>query len=163
VAITIRDNRDWRGLGVAMGEPAWAAKESYSSPEGRAAAHDEIDDRLREWTRSQSAQAITTTLQMFSVPAAPMYTARQQLHDPHFQSRGYGHWLDQQGLGWMAFEGPAFRATGSTRAPSTQAPRLGEHTRVIAADLLGLTDKEIDELISDGVLEIAPPNPNEVT
>lgn len=159
VAITIRDDRDWRRLVVAMGEPAWAASESYALPEGRAAAHDEIDDRLCEWTILQSAQAVTATLQMFGVPAAPMYAAREQLHDPHFQSRGYGHWSEQQGLGWMAFEGPAFCASGSARAPLTQAPRLGEHTRIIAADILGLSEEEVEGLISDGVLEITPPPP----
>jgi len=163
VAITVRDDRDWRGLVAAMGEPGWAANEAYARPEARVAAHDEIDDRLREWTVLQSAQAVTTALQMFGVPAAPMYSAREQLHDPHFQSRGYGHWSDQQGLGWMAFEGPAFRANGSARAPFTPAPRLGEHTRVIAADLLALSEEEIEELIAEGVLEIAPSPPDDVT
>jgi crotonobetainyl-CoA:carnitine CoA-transferase CaiB-like acyl-CoA transferase len=156
VAITIRDDRDWHGLCVAMGEPEWAAKESYALAEGRAAAHDDIDDQLRQWTVPQSAQTITATLQMFSVPAAPMYGAQKQLNDPHFQARGYGHWADQQGLGWMAFEGPAFRASGSARASFTQAPLIGEHTRVIAEELLGLSQAEIEELISDGVLETTP-------
>lgn len=152
--ITVRNDRDWRSLCVSMGEPEWATQESLMTAEGRRTAHDEIDERLREWTAGQSAQIVTTTLQMFGVPAAPMYGAREQLHDPHFQARGYGHWVEQQGLGWMAFEGPAFRASGSARVPITQAPLIGEHTREIAADLLGLSDSEIDGLISDGVLEV---------
>ncbi|MFP6656221.1 MAG: CoA transferase [Myxococcota bacterium] len=154
VAITIRSDRDWRGLRAAMGDPSWAEADSYAAAEGRFAAHDEIDEGLREWTRTQSAQALTATLQMFGVPAAPMYMARDQMRDPHFQSRGYGPWLDQQGLGWMAFEGPAFRASGIAKPPMSQAPLLGEHTREIAATLLGLDDTEIERLISDGILEI---------
>ena len=154
VAITVRNDEDWRRLCVAIGDPEWAKSESYSSLEGRVDAHDEIDERLREWTRTQSAQTVTSTLQMFGVPAAPMYTAREQLRDPHFQARGYGHWVDQQGLGWMSFEGPAFRASRASRLPIFQAPLIGEHTREIASTLLGLDENEIDRLISKGILEV---------
>ena len=37
------------------------------------------------------------------------------------------------------------------------APALGQHTRDIARDLLGLADERIDELLAAGVLETTPP------
>jgi crotonobetainyl-CoA:carnitine CoA-transferase CaiB-like acyl-CoA transferase len=117
-------------------------------------AHDEIDERIREWTLTQSAQALTATLQMFGIPSAPMYGGRDQLRDPHFQARGYGRWLDQQGLGWMAFEGPAFRASGMKDVWVRQAPLIGEHTREVARELLGLEESEIERMIAEGILEI---------
>jgi crotonobetainyl-CoA:carnitine CoA-transferase CaiB-like acyl-CoA transferase len=154
VAITVRNDQDWRRLSVAMGEPDWAKSDQYDHVEGRFEAHDVIDEKLREWTKSQSAQAVTATLQMFGVPSAPMYTAREQLRDPHFQARGYGHWIDQQGVGWMAFEGPAFRMSGASRTAIFQAPLIGEHTREIVSELLGLSEAEIEGLISKGILEV---------
>lgn len=153
ITITIRDDSDWRLLRAAMADPPWAAMKSYSSHEGRVVAHDEIDERLREWTRSQSAQALAATLQMFRVPAAPMFGARDQLRDPHFQARGYGRWVDQQGLGWIAFEGPAFRASGMEDVCIWQAPLIGEHTREIARERLGLDASEIERKIAEGILE----------
>ena len=154
VAITVRDDADWRRLCVAMGEPDWAISDRFAEAAGRCEGQDEIDERLREWTKMQSAQAVTTTLQLFGVPAAPMYTAREQLRDPHFQARGYGRWIDQQGIGWMSFEGPAFKSTGTMRAAVRQAPLVGEHTREIASEILGLNSGEIDDLIAKGVLEV---------
>lgn len=154
IAITIRDDAEWERLRAAMGDPDWASDPIYSTAEGRQAAHDAIDERLSEWTGAQSARALTATLQMFQVPSAPMFTARDQLHDPHFQARGYGRWIDQQGIGWMAFEGPAFRASGMPDVRISQAPLIGEHTREIARELLGLAESEIDELIAEGILEI---------
>jgi hypothetical protein len=38
--------------------------------------------------------------------------------------------------------------------PLGQAPLLGEQTREIAAQLLGLSDAQIDELLAAGVLEV---------
>jgi crotonobetainyl-CoA:carnitine CoA-transferase CaiB-like acyl-CoA transferase len=154
ITITTRDDSDWQKLRVAMGDPSWAENESYSTVEGRFAAHDEIDRRLREWTSSQTTQALTATLQMFKIPAAPMFTARDQMSDPHFQARGYGRWVDQQGLGWIAFEGPAFRASGMGDVAIWQAPLIGEHTREIARELLELDASEIEEKIAGGVLEV---------
>ena len=37
------------------------------------------------------------------------------------------------------------------------APQLGEHTREVCRDLLGLGDEEIERLIADGVLEDVRP------
>lgn len=154
IAVTIRDDADWKRLRSAMGEPDWAADSAYDHVDGRRAAHDEIDVRIREWTKEQTKQSLTATLQMFKVPAAPMYVAREQMQDPHFQARGYGRWLDQQGIGWMAFEGPCFQASGMADIHLTQAPLVGEHTREIARDLLGLDPDGIDEKIEAGILEV---------
>ncbi len=123
--------------------------------EGRVAAQDELDERIEAWTSGQSPFDVTGALQMFGVPAAPMYTPANQLADPHYGARGYPRWVDQQDLGWIAFEGPAFRATGMPDVRITQAPKLGEHTREIARDALGLSEAEIDEAIASGALEVA--------
>lgn len=154
VAITIRDDEDWARLQTALGEPEWAADPAFATVEGRRSAHDAIDEHIREWTRTQSKRNATATLQMFGVPSAPMYTSTDQLGDPHFQARGFPRWLDQQGVGWMAFEGPVFRSTGMPDVQFFQAPLIGEHSREIARDLLGLSSKEIDDLVGRGILEV---------
>ena len=61
--------------------------------------------------------------------------------------------MDQPGLGPMWLEGPAYRATGMPDPIVAPAPGLGQHTREIAGDLLGLTTGEIDALLARGVLE----------
>jgi crotonobetainyl-CoA:carnitine CoA-transferase CaiB-like acyl-CoA transferase len=83
-----------------------------------------------------------------------MFTTRDQLHDPHYQVRGYARWVHQQGVGWMAFEGPAFRASGMSDVRIEQAPLVGEHTREIARELLGLDPSEIEAHIAAGILEV---------
>ena len=153
VAITIRNDEDWRRLRSAMGEPEWSTGESYDAAAGRFAAHDEIDAKLEEWTKKQKKRTVTATLQMFGVPSAPMYTAADQLADPHFQARGYARWLDQQGLGWMAFEGPAFHPSGMQDINVFEAPLPGQHTREIARDVLGLDEARIEKHIAEGSLE----------
>ena len=83
-----------------------------------------------------------------------MLTGSGQIADPHFLARGYPRWVDQQDLGWIAFEGPCFQASGMTDVRIFQAPKTGEHTRVISSELLGLSDKETESLIEAGVIEV---------
>ena len=126
----------------------------YDTLDGRRAAEDEIDARLSEWTAAQSKVSVTSALQMFGVPAAPMLTGSEQARDPHFQARGFPRWIEQQELGWIGMEGPAFHASGMSDIVTRQAPLLGEHTRSICRELLDLPDAEIEDLVKAGALEV---------
>ena len=125
-------------------------RSAFETVDGRRGAHDEIDGHLAAWTETQSKVAVTSALQMFGVPVAPMLTGSEQARDPHFQARGFPRWIEQQELGWIAMEGPAFQASGMSDVVTRQAPLLGEHTRAVCRELLELPDAEIEELVEAG-------------
>jgi crotonobetainyl-CoA:carnitine CoA-transferase CaiB-like acyl-CoA transferase len=154
VAISVRDDEEWGRMRMALGNPAWAENEALRGLAGRRAAHDELDANLAAWTSVRSRADVVATLQLFRVPAAPMYTGTDQAADPHYQARGYLRWVDQQDLGWMCMEGPGFRATGMSDVRIFQAPLLGQHTREIGRELLGLSDAECEKLVEAGTLEV---------
>ena len=154
VAITVRDDEDWGRLKLSLGNPEWAERPELATAAGRRAAHDELDHKLAEWTRARSRVDVTATLQMFKVPVAPMFTGSDQAADPHYQARGYPRWLEQQDLGWICMEGPCFRASGMSDVRLFQAPLLGQHTREICRELLGLADSEVEKLVAAGTLEV---------
>jgi crotonobetainyl-CoA:carnitine CoA-transferase CaiB-like acyl-CoA transferase len=151
--IGIRDDRDWQNFVTALGSPAWAADPELARAEVRFAAHDAIDAQLSAWTRERTKHDVAALLQQHGVPCGPVLTGSDQLEDPHFLARNYPRWIDQQVTGRMAFEGPAFRASGTQDVVIAQAPRLGEHTREICRDLLGMDEPTIERLIAEGALE----------
>jgi crotonobetainyl-CoA:carnitine CoA-transferase CaiB-like acyl-CoA transferase len=155
-AVSVRDDGDWRALQQAMGAPEWAADERLATTEGRLANRDALDARFSEWTLQQDKHDLTALLQARGIPAGPMLTGGEQIDDPHLVARGYPRALEQQDQGPMLFEGPSFRATGMADIQLFQAPRLGEHTRDICRELLGMADAEIDSLLSSGALEGPP-------
>ena len=154
VVISIRDDDDWKMLRMALGEPEWAMDPALEDARERFARQDEIESHLTEWTSSRTREDVTATLQMMKVPAAPMFTATDQICDPHYQARGYPHWIDQQDLGWICMEGPAFHAPEMGRVRIEQAPKLGEHTRKICRELLDMNGEAIEELVANGALEV---------
>lgn len=76
-----------------------------------------------------------------------------ELADPHLRARGYLQKFEQPPLGTLTAEGPAFRATDLPAPIERAAPLLGEHSRAVCRDWLGLPDAELDALLAAGVLE----------
>jgi len=154
VVICVRDDPDWGAFREALGSPDWTADPALSTAAGRVARADELDGHLAAWCAGRDRWDVARLLQSHGVPAGPMLTATDQLDDPHLAARGYSTTtIVQPDLGPITMEGPAFRATGMADAFIGPAPKLGEHTRDIARDLLGLDDAEIDRLFAAGVLE----------
>ena len=153
VAICCRDDDEWAALaGLAgIGDP------SLATLPARREREDEVETAVTAWTRTISKHAVTEACLAAGVPAGPMLTSGEQLHDPHLAARGYLVELDQPPIGVMTFEGPAFTATGMAAADIRPAPGLGQHTREIAAEM-GLDDAAVDDLITRGILETGSPD-----
>jgi crotonobetainyl-CoA:carnitine CoA-transferase CaiB-like acyl-CoA transferase len=155
--VNVRDDEEWRALRAALGDPKWCGDERYDSAAGRIADRAAIDERMAAWTRERGPREVMETLQSSGVPAGMLQHGLHQLEDPHLAERGYLRPVDQPELGAVVLEGPAFHGSDLPEPIVTPAPRLGEHTRALAGQLLGLSEAEIDDLVAKGVLEEGPP------
>ncbi|MGH9885986.1 MAG: CoA transferase, partial [bacterium] len=113
----------------------------------------ELDRHLSMWTRTQTPHAVMHALQARGVPASALHHPAHELADPHLRARGYAQSFEQPPLGRITAEGPAFRASELPPPIQRAAPLLGEHSRGVCRDWLGLPEAEIDRLLADGVLE----------
>jgi crotonobetainyl-CoA:carnitine CoA-transferase CaiB-like acyl-CoA transferase len=110
----------------------------------------EIDEA---WCASVTDREAMAALQARGVAAGYVVYPSDMATDPHLAARGYPQQVDQPGHTRMYLEGPAFHATGIPEALVAPAPGLGEHTREIAVELLGLAGSDVDKLLEAGVLE----------
>jgi crotonobetainyl-CoA:carnitine CoA-transferase CaiB-like acyl-CoA transferase len=157
VAITCRDDEDWRGLRAAMGEPDWSGDAAFATAEARLAHTADLDARVAEWTRTGDKEAIAAECQRHGVPAAPLLTGTDMGSHPHYLAHHFPIRVDQIGLHEMVLDGAAFHGDLMVGPDVRRAPLLGEHTREIATSVLGLDDAEVDKLLAAGVLETTPP------
>lgn len=152
--VSVQTDLQWAGLVRALGEPAWADDPHLATAAGRLAAAATIDQHLAAWTSERDRDVVASTLRAEGVPCEPMRNGNDLLGDPHLAERGWTIQFDQPGVGPIGLEGPAWIAPDMGGPITYPAPLLGEHTREIAADVLGLDDARIDELLAAGVLEI---------
>jgi crotonobetainyl-CoA:carnitine CoA-transferase CaiB-like acyl-CoA transferase len=154
--INVRSDAEWQKLRSAIGDPDWAQNPAYNGAAGRQADREKIDQALEQWTTGRDPRAAMETLQASGVPCGIVAHPGHHIGDPQLAFRNYPKLVDQQGLGSMLLEGPAFLGTDLPEVIEKQAPWLGEHTREVAAENLGLSAAEIQALVDQDILEDPP-------
>jgi crotonobetainyl-CoA:carnitine CoA-transferase CaiB-like acyl-CoA transferase len=153
--ITVRDDDEWRALARVVGDPVLQTDPRFTTHADRRAHHDALDDRLSDWTASRASRDVMDTLQAAGVAAAMVVTPEGLLDDPHLAAHDFLQVVLQPGWDPLFVEGNCYLAARLAPEPAGPAPRLGEHTRAIAAELLGLDTAEIERLVGAGVLELS--------
>lgn len=154
VVISPRNGWDWLALCDAMNRPDLAGDPRFGTSQERLAHAALLEGHVHEWTSVRTPTAATAILQAVGVPAGPMLRVAEYLDDPQLRRRRFVRFLEQPGLpGLLPTENGPCLAITMPEPEMRAAPFPAEHTRPLAHRLLGLTDEQIDALISDGVLE----------
>ncbi|MEE3328722.1 MAG: CoA transferase [Myxococcota bacterium] len=154
--INVRNDEEWQGLGRAMGNPEWTMDSRFAQAPGRVADVAEIERELEKWTRTKTPREVMELCQRESVPCGIVAHPGHHMSDPQMLHRDYAKPVEQQELSTILLEGPAFLGSDLPDVIIGQAPLLGEHTREIAQELLGLSLAEVESLMAEGVLEDPP-------
>ncbi|WKG05239.1 CoA transferase [Mycolicibacterium sp. HK-90] len=155
VAVTVRDDADWCALCAVIDRPDLATDEHLSNRSGRHAQRDRIDEAVRAWTSRRTAPDAMDLLQAGGVPAgAALRAAEVSGWNYYVQRRAFREELHPHSDEPFTMENVQIHSDRIADPPLLQAPLLGEQTRAIASELLGLADAEIDDLIAAGVLEV---------
>jgi crotonobetainyl-CoA:carnitine CoA-transferase CaiB-like acyl-CoA transferase len=157
LALSIASDDQWRALRSALGEPAWAMDPALETLAGRRAAHDAIDERLREWTRDRPRAALVAELRARGIPASEVADASRLLQtNPQLRARGYFEAPEHPVVGAMPLPSFPFRYASVERWLRTPAPTLGQHNERVLHEILGLSSAELLELEREGVIGTRP-------
>ncbi|VTU45667.1 Succinyl-CoA:(R)-benzylsuccinate CoA-transferase subunit BbsF (plasmid) [Variovorax sp. SRS16] len=154
IAITVMDDAQWSALVDVMGRPAWALEARWQTMPERYRARAELDRCLAAWTADHEAQALMASLQARGIPAGAVQDAHDVVRvDPQLAHRQHWVRMPHAEMGESIYNNLPFRLSRTPVRPTRPAPLLGEHTREVLHDLLGLSDAEIDGLQAQGVLK----------
>jgi crotonobetainyl-CoA:carnitine CoA-transferase CaiB-like acyl-CoA transferase len=146
MAISVLDEAQWTAL--ARLAPGLG---TYDGAPGRLADREALEARLAAWTAGRERDALVAELQAAAIPAAPVRSIAEVLACPHLAARGWFRRLVHPDVGEHAHSGLPWRFRGARRREHRPSPRLGEHSREILEERLGLTGPQIDRLEADGV------------
>ena len=136
-----------------MDNPAWTAEQRFSTMVGRIDHEDELDRLIQGWTMDYDPYAVMERLQKAGVRAGVVQSVGDQMeNDAQMKHRHFfPETSHSEGLTFRT-PGPAFHLS-RTPEEIKPPPRLGEHTIQVCTDVIGMSDSEISELISEGVIE----------
>lgn len=152
-AIAVLSEDDWQAFCSVIGNPPWAREERFATLPGRKEHEDELDGRVEEWTMEWSPEEVMTLMQEAGVPAGVVQDGEDLLtRDPQLKARGFYVWHDHPEAGSIAHDGLTF-ALSATPGEIRRAPLLGEHNEYVYREVLGFSEDEVNQLITDGALE----------
>jgi crotonobetainyl-CoA:carnitine CoA-transferase CaiB-like acyl-CoA transferase len=153
-AIAIASDGEWRALCAVMERPGLADDARFVTGAARKAHEEALDAEIAAWTREHDPEAVMTRCQARGLAAGVVQDARDLVEgDPQLRARGFYETATHPVAGAFLHEGVVARLSDTPGRVWHAAPRLGEHTREVLGQLLGLGDAELDGYAAAGVLE----------
>ncbi len=152
VAIACRDDADWETLRQLAGFEDLAG-DAFDTAQQRKKVEDELDARVTEWTRSQSAEDLVASLIDAGVPAHKVQGAVDCRDDPQFAAREHFIKRPHTSLEEMVVEGSRFKLTGTPAETKHAGPDLGEHNVDMLTEILGYDADRMADVFASLAME----------
>jgi crotonobetainyl-CoA:carnitine CoA-transferase CaiB-like acyl-CoA transferase len=151
LSVAVQTDREWQALCGALERPEWLADERFGTP---ALRQDNVDARLaltQEALRSRPSAEWLERLERAGVPCAPVLTRAEVIRHPQLVENQTLCEIDHPDAGRLRQARPAARFSRTPCSIRSGAPRLGEHTDGVLAEL-GFSPEEIAELRALGTI-----------
>jgi crotonobetainyl-CoA:carnitine CoA-transferase CaiB-like acyl-CoA transferase len=137
-----------------IGHPEWLKDERFSTREGWSAnVEDVIRPAVEAWARDKTKLEASREFAEAGVVAGPSYEGADLLKDPHVQSHDMIVEVPVEGRDEpVRVHGNPIKFSGSPEGPVKKWPLVGEHTQDVLQSDLGISDGDLAELRSEGVI-----------
>ena len=150
IALAVDSDEKWERL-VALSGSETLADPAFDRHRDRVANTEKLDEALTVWTCSREAENLMEHLQAAGIAAAVVRSATEIMACPHLEERAWFRRIEHPDVGEKRHAGHSWRIDGLAERSDLPPPRLGEHSRELLAERLGLSNAEIDDLFERGV------------
>jgi crotonobetainyl-CoA:carnitine CoA-transferase CaiB-like acyl-CoA transferase len=118
-----------------VGRPDMIDDPRYKDNAARVRHRHEIDAIVGAWVGKQTRDVALKAFAEAEVTAAPVYDIDDLIQDPHVVERGIFEEIPDADLDWVPVHSPLPRMSATPGGYSRPAPRIGEHTAEILAEM----------------------------
>jgi benzylsuccinate CoA-transferase BbsF subunit len=151
IAIAVLNDEHWKNFCQAIGQSDLDSRTEYATLESRKQYEDELEKLISDWTSQYTAEEAEAILQKAGVPAHSVEKQADVYRDLQLKHRNYFVPLNHPIMGKQNYEPQSsFILSKTPRQIIMPSPCLGEHNEYVFKTLLGMSDEEIAEHITDG-------------
>lgn len=152
VAIFCSTDRHWHSICRVLDRPDLSEDPALQTNPGRARRMSEIDAIVGEWTTARTRAEVLDILGGAGIPAASVLALKEVPEDPQVIASEMLRTIDHPRRGPMRVFGSPLNLSDSPQPPLRPAPGLGEDTRDVLRERLGLSDADLDNLAAQGAI-----------
>jgi len=152
ISIVVATDAEWGALCRVLGDPEWTKESRFLTASGRWENQDELDRLLEQWTSQHGHYEVMAMLQEAGVAAIPTFNAEELFKNPHLQHRQCWTEVNHAVLGKQSVLLPPWQLSATPAGVRSAAPLMGEHSRYVFRELLGLSAGEISRLEEEQVI-----------
>ena len=152
IAIACTSDKIFERLAKLMGRPEIAADGEYGTFRQREAQREQVDQMVADWTRQHERDELLKLCEQGQVPCGPVCSIDEIFEDPHYRARESILRMKDERIGELAIPNVVPRLSSTPGKVKWLGRSLGEHNQEIYRDLLGLSDRRINELAQKGVI-----------
>jgi benzylsuccinate CoA-transferase BbsF subunit len=152
-AIAVFTEEEWKNFCGVLGNPSLASEPKFKTLADRKNNEEELDKIVKQWTGQHTAEEVMNLMQAAGIAAGVVATGEDVMDkDPHIRERGFFRELEYPEIGKFRTQvGPHFEMSKYTYDLKLP-PLLGEHNEYVFKEILGLPDKEYEELVAQEVI-----------
>lgn len=152
IVLAVGNDGQFRKLCTAIGCPELGSDMRFETNSKRVHNRDVLTSVLSEIFIANSRGHWVDLLEPLGVPCGPINTVEDVFADPQALARGLVKTLPHPSLGTVACVANPIRFDGASMTAAEGPPMLGQHTRELLSQRLGLADAEIERLVRAGVV-----------
>lgn len=150
--ITVGNDSQFAALSKLLGHPEWADDERFATNACRVKHRDVLIPQIRQATVFKTTSEWIAALEAANVPCGPINDLKAVYDDPQVKARGVRMDMPHVLAGTVPTVANPLRLSATPVAYRHAPPLLGQHTREVLQEVLGLTAERIDALASGGVI-----------
>lgn len=132
--------------------PEWAEDERYATSAARVNNRVALIAAMKQVTVTRTTADWIALLEPAGVPCGPINTIAQVFDDPHVRARGLQIAMEHPSAGPIPLVANPIRLSETPVEYRMPPPLLGEHTKDVLRDVLGLGEARIAALTNDRVI-----------
>lgn len=141
----------WKRLLQVIGRTDLLDDERFATPESRYKHREVVDEIITQWTMKHTKKEAMEILGNAGVPAGAILSTTDLSNDSYLRKRGTMVTINHPHKGKLTIPGNSIHLSNS-KVEIEPAPLLGEHNEAIFAEMINLSDEEIEQLKEEGVI-----------
>lgn len=152
-AIGVTSEERWKAFCEVTGNIDWIKDNRFATFANRKVNEDELDQLIAAWTRNLTPQEVVSKLQSKGIAAGVVQIADEILSCPQLNAREYWWMTPVMEIGTFPMPVKPYCLSKTPVLRRWGTPCLGEHTELACKKVFGMSNKDFDKLLVEGLFE----------